>query len=555
VKVSLSFEVIEHDVGGRIGKLYTRHGGFINTPTLIPVVHPTKNPISPEKLETGFNCEIIITSAYLLKQYITRSNENISDLHSFFHFNGPIMTDSGAFQILRYGGVTISPEEVIEFQEKIHSDIAVILDLPIGPDLTYEQAKYNVTQTLKRAKESLNLRNVEDILWVGPIQGGAYLELIEHCAKTMYDLPFDMYALGSVTPFMEQYNFIKLVEGIATAKMNLPVEKPFHLFGAGHPLFFSLIIALGCDTFDSAAYALFAKENRYMTPSGTYLLDSLEVFPCSCPVCIKYTPSELKATNAELRYELLASHNLHISLQEIRTIRQAILDGRLWELLEARAHMHPRFLQAFYHLRKYRDWLETFDPISKRRALFFYGKVGLYRPNLVRHQNHLTKYYHPPSDAPILTVLPETKIKPFRSSPGQIRLIDRLKEVFGDYFRYLHLVTFVIPFGCVPSEIENIYPLSQYETSRIIDRASLKFAWESFEEYLNIHKSNYRIIILFNNVSQWNSFITQKLTSLCQQLGYLLFIIPEEIYAGTLTKTLHQILKEIVQVSVSHLER
>ncbi len=554
MKVSLSFEVIEHDVGGRIGKLYTRHG-VVNTPALIPVLIPTKKPISPKILETEFNCEIIITSAYLLKQYIARSSENLSDLHSFFHFNGPIMTDSGAFQILHYGGVSITPEEVIDFQEKIHSDIAVILDLPIGPDLTYEQAKYNVAQTLQRAKESLNLRNVEDILWVGPIQGGAYSELIEHCAKTMYDLSFDMYALGSVTPFMEQYNFTKLVEGIATAKMNLPIQRPFHLFGAGHPLFFSLLIALGCDTFDSAAYALFAKENRYMTPSGTYLLDSLEVFPCSCPVCIKYTPSELKATNAELRYELLASHNLYISLQEIRTIRQAILDGRLWELLEARARMHPRFLQAFSHLKKYRDWLEKFDPISKRRALFFYGKEGLSRPNLVRHQEHVTTYYHPPSDAPILTILPETNIKPFRSSPGHIRLIESLKEVFSEYFPYLHLVTFVIPFGCVPSEVENIYPLSQYETSRIIDRASLKFAWESFEEYLNIHKSNYRIIILFNNASQWNSFITQKMTSLCQQLGYLLFIIPEELYAGTLTKKLHQLLKEIVQVSVSHLER
>jgi 7-cyano-7-deazaguanine tRNA-ribosyltransferase len=554
VKVSLSFEVIEHDVGGRIGKLYTRHVGFVNTPTLIPVVHPTKNPISPEKLETEFNCEIIITSAYLLKQYIKRSDEKLSDLHSFFHFNGPIMTDSGAFQILHYGGVSITPEEVIEFQEKIHSDIAVILDLPIGPELNLEQAKSNVTQTIQRAKESLNLRKDEDILWVGPIQGGAYTELIKHCAKTMHDLQFDIYALGSVTPFMEQYNFTKLVEGIATAKINLPIQRPFHLFGAGHPLFFSLLVALGCDTFDSAAYALFAKENRYMTQSGTYLLDSLEVFPCSCPVCIQYTPSELKATNLELRYELLASHNLHISLQEIRTIRQAILDGRLWELLETRAHTHPKFLQAFDHLKKYRDWLETFDPISKRKGLFFYGKIGLNRPDLVRHQNHVTKYYHPPSDAPILTVLPETKIKPFRSSLEQIRLIEQLKEAFGEYFSYLHLVTFVIPFGCVPGEIENIYPLSQYETSQIIDQASLKYAWNAFEEYLQNHKASYKIIIFFDIVSQWNSFITQRLSSSCQQLGYLLFIIPEEIYAGRLTKKLHQMLKEIVKVSLSDLE-
>ena len=70
MNVSLSFEVIEHDVG-RIGKLYTRHG-VVNTPTLIPVVHPSQTPISPQELSSEFNCEIIITSAYLLKQHITR---------------------------------------------------------------------------------------------------------------------------------------------------------------------------------------------------------------------------------------------------------------------------------------------------------------------------------------------------------------------------------------------------------------------------------------------------------------------------------------------------
>ena len=79
MKLSVSFEVIEHDVGGRIGRLHTRHG-IVNTPTLLPVVHPTKNPISPKELASEFNCEIIITSAYLLKQYLDRQY-NYFQLH------------------------------------------------------------------------------------------------------------------------------------------------------------------------------------------------------------------------------------------------------------------------------------------------------------------------------------------------------------------------------------------------------------------------------------------------------------------------------------------
>ncbi|MFX1518686.1 MAG: tRNA guanosine(15) transglycosylase TgtA [Promethearchaeota archaeon] len=548
----MSFEVIEHDVGGRIGRLYTRHG-IVNTPALLPVVHPTKNSIPTKELASEFNCEIIITSAYLLKQYLARTNAELSDLHSFFHFDGPIMTDSGAFQILHYGDVTISPEEVLQFQEKIHSDIAVILDLPIGSDISYEQAKDNVNQTLQRAKESLSLRSVKDILWVGPIQGGAHLELIKHCAKTMLKLKFDMYALGSVTPFMEQYNFAQLVESIATAKMNLPIQRPFHLFGAGHPLFFSLIVALGCDTFDSAAYALFAKENRYMTTSGTYLLDSLEVFPCSCPVCVKYTPSELKNTDSNLRYELLTRHNLYVSLQEIRAIRQAILDGRLWELLEARAHMHPRFLQALSKLKDYRFWLEKHDPVTKRRALFFSGKAGLHRPELVRHAKRVTKFYHPPPSAPILVILPEPKMRPFQTSPEQIRLINRIKETFGEFnLPYLHFVTLAIPFGCVPYEIENIYPLSQFETLWELDQESLVYTWRVFEEYLKTHHSHYKVVILFNNSSRWNSYIAQSVSDVCQQLGYYLFIVEETIYMGTL---LDEKLKEIARNSLFHLEK
>jgi 7-cyano-7-deazaguanine tRNA-ribosyltransferase len=89
---------------------------------------------------------------------------------------------------------------------------------------------------------------------------------------------------------MENYRYDVLVDMIAAAKMNLPLERPLHLFGAGHPTMFALAVAMGCDLFDSAAYALYAREGRYMTESGTWRLGELDYLPCQCPKCANTTP-------------------------------------------------------------------------------------------------------------------------------------------------------------------------------------------------------------------------------------------------------------------------
>ena len=153
----------------------------------------------------------------------------------------------------------------------IDTDIATILDIPTGWDVTKGYARYTVKETLKRAKALKKMVTRNDLLWVGPVQGGQYLDLVAKSAKEMGKLPFQVHALGSPTPVMEQYKFDVLVDMIITAKMNLPPDRPLHLFGAGHPFMFSLAVALGCDLFDSAAYALFARQDRYLTESG-YLL-------------------------------------------------------------------------------------------------------------------------------------------------------------------------------------------------------------------------------------------------------------------------------------------
>ena len=200
------------------------------------------------------------------------------------------MTDSGAYQILVYGEVDVSQKEIVAYQEGIGSDIATMLDIPTGWKITKEQAQGTVAETLHRAKDFFKTKTRDDILWVGPVQGGRHLDLVANSAVEMGKLPFQIHALGSPTEVMESYRYDVLADMILTAKKGLPIERPLHLFGAGHPAMFSLAVALGCDLFDSAAYALYARENRYMTENGTWRLEEMDYFPCCCPRCSAETP-------------------------------------------------------------------------------------------------------------------------------------------------------------------------------------------------------------------------------------------------------------------------
>jgi 7-cyano-7-deazaguanine tRNA-ribosyltransferase len=340
----MSFEIVNRDLAARIGKFKTK-SGVIETPLLFPVINPGLQPIPPKKLENAFGCSALITNAYII-------NKNFKEvamqkgLHDFLNFSGSIMTDSGAYQLLIYKGVETTPKEIVQFQEAIDTDIATILDIPTGWGVTKEYAKYTVKETIKRAKALNKMKSRDDLCWVGPVQGGQYFDLVAKSAKEMGKLPFQIHALGSPTPVMEQYKFDVLVDMIVTAKINLPPDRPLHLFGAGHPFMFSLAVALGCDLFDSAAYALFARQDRYLTESGTVRLENMEYFPCSCPACNKLDPKAVRELPKEERHRLLAEHNLYVSFSELRRVKQAIVEGRLWEHMEMRAHGHPSLFQA-----------------------------------------------------------------------------------------------------------------------------------------------------------------------------------------------------------------
>lgn len=509
----MSFEVREKDLLGRIGRLETK-SGVVETPVLLPVINPRVQPIKPKDLLETFGCRALITNAYIIQKQSGREAEE-KGIHSLLGYNGVVMTDSGAYQILIYGDVQVDAEEIVHFQEQIGTDIATILDIPTGWKVSKDYANKTVEETVRRAEKLWKIKTRDDIAWVGPVQGGQHLELVAKSARRMSKLPFQIHALGSPTTVMEQYFFDVLVDMVMTAKMNLPANRPLHLFGAGHPFMFSLAVAMGCDLFDSAAYALFARDNRYMMENGTARLNELEYLPCCCPVCVKNSPKDLLEKTREERQRLLAEHNLFVSFAELRLIKQAILEGRLWEHLEMRAHAHPALLQALKRLKKYESLFEEKSPVTKSSGLFFFDAEGLARPEVVRHKKRMMERYSPPEKAAALFLLPQTTMKPFHKAREWRGLVSKVRQGLGEKSNLIHVCTYSAPFGVVPDELDEVYPLSQHEVAVPLDNETVEYVATEVAAY--IERTSYKSVVLLEDRELWGNKITNACRRACKK--------------------------------------
>jgi 7-cyano-7-deazaguanine tRNA-ribosyltransferase len=499
-----NFEIKNKDLLGRIGDLTTK-SGKIETPYLFPVINPTTQLLSVDEISKELGCNAIMTNAYLLKKKIGDIHPK-RKVHDLLKFEGVIFTDSGAYQMLTYGSVEVEPLEIIKFEEDIGSDLAVILDIPTGVGKGRKKAEWSVNETLKRADESLENIKRKDILWVGPIQGGTFLDLVEYCAKEMSKKPFDLYALGSPTKVMESYDFETLFEMIFKAKKHLPVEKPFHLFGAGHPFMFSMAVAAGCDSFDSASYAIYARNGRYLTTSGTIRLDNLKYFPCFCPVCIKFTPKELRELPENERIKLLSKHNLYACLEEINRIKEAIFEGRLWELIEIRAKSHPRLFEALMSFKNYKEMIENSSPSTKRLGIFYFGRQSSLRPEVVSYRRKIIETYQPPSNSKSILLMPSPEDKPYHRNKFMKSFTDNLES-------NLHICFYTIPYGIVPIEIDDMFPLSQTETVKTYDSKTIDEIIEIITDYLKTN--NYEELILHADESIFTKIRLDKIKKIC----------------------------------------
>lgn len=469
----MKFEIKDRDAAGRICRFVTEHG-TVTTPTLLPVINPNKMLITPKEMKKLFGTEMVITNSYIINKNPELKALALKEgVHSLIDFDGAIMTDSGTFQSYVYGDVDIDPLEIVKFQRDIGSDIGNILDVFGTPDQTKTKAEQGVRETLKRAKQSMKIK--EDMILACTVQGSIYPDLREKCAEELSKIDSDFFTIGGVVPLMENQRYADLVECIIASKKGLKPAKPVHLFGAGHPLVFPLAVALGCDFFDSSAYAKYANDGRMIFPWGTEKLDDLNELPCCCPVCSKYSASELKKMEKNEVILQLARHNLYVSFAEIKKIRSAIVEGNLWELVERRASSNPYLLYALRELRKKenKEWLEKFELVSKKKALFYTGDHTIHRPIVCRCHRRLLNRYRPLFDT--IVIFPEGK-KPYSKYYS-----NQIQEIL----RKRNDVNIVINscLGPVPIELDEMYPFAQSVFPGKVDSETEEEAGRIFDEF------------------------------------------------------------------------
>jgi len=333
------FELLERDGLARRGRLETPHG-TIETPALLPVVHPdpARQPVSPTDMRSRLGVKAVITSAYITwRTPPLREIAESRGIHSLLQFDGPIMTDSGAFQQHAYGSVEVGPDEILAFQNAIGSDIATVLDRFTEPETSHEDAEAALAITLERAQAAR--ANRTGLLAV-PVQGGVHDDLRARSAAGASALA-DVLAVGGVVPLFEQYRFPDLARVLAAVRPQLNPGAAVHLFGTGHPMTFAFAALWGVDLLDSSAYHKFARRGSLLFPEGSIAIDDLRENVCRCFLCAEMPLTEVARKPAAEREQRIAFHNLVTSIEEIGRVRQAIREGTLWELAERRASGHP----------------------------------------------------------------------------------------------------------------------------------------------------------------------------------------------------------------------
>ena len=449
------FEIKYSDLAGRIGIIHSNHGK-IETPAFVPVIHPVRQSISAKKIhDMGF--DLVITNAYItMKRHGDVARKK--GIHKIINHDGAVMTDSGGYQVLEYGDVDVKPSEMAEFETDIMTDFAIPLDQPTGFGMTKKKAAEYVNNTLKVCKKTLKQRKDNGQIWVGPIQGGEHFELVTRSAKSLVEMKFPMLALGSPVEFMEAYEYKLLAQMIITAKKQIPSSIPLHLFGAGHPLTIPLAVALGCDTFDSASYILYAKHDRIITEDGTRRLDELEYFPFDCEVSQKFTPRELRGLKKEERTDLIALFNLYSIKYEVNKVKQAIREGRLWEYVIKKSRAHPKLFETIQVLTDNSKAFIDTTPKFKEKAIFLFSSEDQFRPEVLSFHSYVRNFK---SKKKILVITRDTNLKPaFVSSE-----YNSLRKKFKDYdsIQFCNYNQFL---GLIPIEIADIFPASHYVMAR-----------------------------------------------------------------------------------------
>lgn len=346
---------IDKQTGARYGILHTPHGD-VEVPMFMPVgTLATVKTLSPEELKE-MGAGVILSNTYHLS---LRPGADLvqkaGGLHKFMNYDGPILTDSGGFQVFSLAenrkiteeGVTFknhlngaelffSPEIAIRIEEKLGADIIMSFDECAPYPVTYDYMKQSVERTLRWAKRGKDAHKREDQALFGIVQGGEFADLRKYCAEELAKMDFPGYSIGGTSIGEPKEVMFKMVRDTVPY---LPSDKPRYLMGVGSIDYILEGIAMGVDMFDCVLPTRIARHGALMTSKGRVNIRDQkyeEDFTplddeCDCYTCRNYTKAylgHLYKCDEAFGKRLLSIHNIRFLIHLMEEARTAIKEDR-----------------------------------------------------------------------------------------------------------------------------------------------------------------------------------------------------------------------------------
>lgn len=360
--MALKFEILKTIGKTRLGKLHTKHG-VVNTPAFMPVgTCGTVKAMMPESV-AATGAEILLNNTYhLMLRPGADLVEKMGGMHKFMHWDKPILTDSGGFQVMSLTGLRklteegvtfrshvdgkkffLSPEESMKIQHKLDSNITMCLDECTPFPATYEQAKKSMQMSMRWAKRSRDAFIDRDGYGIfGIQQGSIFKDLRDESAQKLTEIGFDGYAIGGLAVGEGQE---KMFEVLDYAPVSLPSDKPRYLMGVGRPDDIVGAVLRGVDMFDCVMPTRSGRTAQAFTKYGPVNIKNarhrednrpLEA-DCDCPLCRNFNRAyihHLQKCNEILAVMLLTWHNIRYYQRLMQGLRNAIANDTLSEFCE-----------------------------------------------------------------------------------------------------------------------------------------------------------------------------------------------------------------------------
>ncbi|MCB2223570.1 MAG: tRNA guanosine(34) transglycosylase Tgt [Actinobacteria bacterium] len=360
------FEAGAADGAARTGTLHTPHG-TVATPAFMPVgTRGTVRALDPDDLREAGAQMVLANTYHLMLRPGDGVVEALGGLHGFMAWDGPILTDSGGYQVFSleprldddgvtfrstYDGseVRLTPEGSVAVQERLGADVAMVFDHLVGLPAPRDRVREAMHRTLAWSERALAAHRSPDQALFGIVQGGTDPELRAESAAATAALGFPGFGIGGLSVGEEAPERNAAIEA---AVAELPAGRVRYVMGLGDTEGVLDAVARGCDLFDCVWPTRLARHGKVLTATGDYSIRRAEFTAddrpleegCGCRTCRTHSRAYLRhllATGELLAYRLLSIHNLAYTLGVLRNAREAVAAGRLdayrVELAAARA--------------------------------------------------------------------------------------------------------------------------------------------------------------------------------------------------------------------------